>query len=1055
MNRKLTWLHISDIHFHPKKEWRDESSRAELINYLKSTFDKNESLRPDLIFCTGDIAFGESHSSSLVSQYNQAKNFFDELLVVCGRNKMHLPKERLFVIPGNHDVNKNTINTDAQYTINLWAKNPDIHVESINQRFNDRDQEFKGYITRLNEYAQFVKEYLPHQYDIDERQHYAIVNEVNGIKLGIAGFNSAWTCSGPEDDRNIWLAAKWQFNSAKKVLGKADICIGMMHHPIDWLNSADRKVTQHRIARDFHFWLHGHSHSAWVTPIQSHIVIAAGAIGAQESNEFGVNLTSIDLNTHTGVTHLYSKKAESNGWTILPVEHHADDGQWKFDLPSKLRAVGCSMSQASQDAGTSMPVKQESNIKDVLVDKYLTMKLDEALRTYPQQPKVWIEPTIRIKSEISRDSKSSEIKNIADMVTNPRSIIIKAPPQYGLTCLACYMVREAWRAENKSIWLYLDAMVLKPHTASIDEAVSTAMSNLESSEQDIKCVILDSWATGEKDAFKLLKKLCERFKNVPIIVMQRADTGAFDDSNAMDIGRQFEVFYLWSLSRECIRKIVAAYNEAKYVGDEDAVTARIVTDLNVLNLPRTPLNCITLLKVSEVDFDESPINRSEMIKRVLFLLFNIDAIPTYKTRPDLKDCEYVLGYFCEQLIREGNISFTRDKFLNVIHKFCDDNLIDLETHVVFDVLHLNNIIVKRGSFYYFKFSYWIFYFTAQRMRHSPEFATYIFGGMRYAQYPEIIEFYTGIDRNREDALQILIDDIKACRERVKNNCGFPEGWNPYKYATWNPSSEMQAQMKKVIDDGVRESHLPSAIKDQYADRSYDQVKPYHQEIPHFLAESAYHMLTQIMSAGARALRNSDYASPHIKQNLMKEILKCWELITQILLVILPVLARDGRAEYDGNGFVVVGDLPDDPQQRFIRILCEIPSNIVSWFQDDLFSRKMGPLLMRQFESVEVGDLCKHELILLLIAKKPRDWSKHVQNYITSIQKNSYYLLDVYVNLRSDYRYCFASAHTLKDMEHLIKLAAAKHATGDKIPNLKTISKVAKANSGLIPPREIN
>jgi hypothetical protein len=77
----------------------------------------------------------------------------------------------------------------------------------------------------------------------------------------------------------------------------------------------------------------------------------------------------------------------------------------------------------------------------------------------------------------------------------------------------------------------------------------------------------------------------------------------------------------------------------------------------VLNLHRTPLNCLTLLKVSEIDFDESPVNRSEMIKRVLFLLFNIDDVPTYKTRPDLKDCEYVLGYFCEHLIRDGAYSF--------------------------------------------------------------------------------------------------------------------------------------------------------------------------------------------------------------------------------------------------------------------------------------------------------------------------------------------------------------------------------------------------------------
>ena len=34
-------------------------------------------------------------------------------------------------------------------------------------------------------------------------------------KVGIAGFNSAWSCAGLEDDRTLWLAAEWQFNSIK------------------------------------------------------------------------------------------------------------------------------------------------------------------------------------------------------------------------------------------------------------------------------------------------------------------------------------------------------------------------------------------------------------------------------------------------------------------------------------------------------------------------------------------------------------------------------------------------------------------------------------------------------------------------------------------------------------------------------------------------------------------------------------------------------------------------------------------------------------------------
>jgi hypothetical protein len=89
-----------------------------------------------------------------------------------------------------------------------------------------------------------------------------------------------------------------------------------MHHPVDWLNVADRNVAIPRIASDFDFWLHGHSHNAWVTPGQTHIVVAAGAVGAASTDEFGVNLVCIHSNSTTGAVHLHNTRAGTNGWSM-------------------------------------------------------------------------------------------------------------------------------------------------------------------------------------------------------------------------------------------------------------------------------------------------------------------------------------------------------------------------------------------------------------------------------------------------------------------------------------------------------------------------------------------------------------------------------------------------------------------------------------------------------------------------------------------------------------------------------------------------------------------
>lgn len=1036
MNRTLSWLHISDIHFTAKTEWRDRSSRDSLISYLNTLFSSRAAPYPDLIFCTGDIAFGETSAEPLKEQYKSAEEFFDKLLIACGNGKP-LPRDRLFVVPGNHDINRKSINSDAQSSLISWSKESAGRIGLINARFSEKTKELLDAMERLNEYSEFVKYYLPHQFDENGRCTYTRTVPINGITISISGFNSAWSCSGAEDDRNIWLAGAWQFNESEINSKEAELRIGLIHHPVDWLTLAERDIATKRISSDFDFWLHGHCHSAWVTPTTNAITIAAGAVGAETSDEFGVNVTTLDLTTKSGSTSLYSKRSSEAGWTICPIATHAPLGVWNYPLNELQAQVVLTQNQAIDGA----------------VDfklRYFKRRLDEALQSFSSQPSVWVSPILSTASEIAKDARQANKVAVEDICKSPRNAFIKAPPQYGLTCLAHHMIMRAWEI-HKNNWIYLDAKSLKPHRASIEDAIKAELDLLAISRDEIDCIILDSWNTEDKDSIKLINNIIANIGEIPLICMQQIDGGNFTQ-DMVSTEKPHEIYYLWALSRTCLREMVSAYNETRPIGDDDAVTNRLVADFEALNLHRTPLNCLTLLKVSEIDFDESPVNRSEVIRRVLLLLFSSEELPTYKTKPDLKDCEYVLGYFCEILIREEIRLFARDKFLLEIKKCCQERFIDLETNLVFDVLYKNNIIVKRGNLFTFKFRYWVLYFAAQRMHQSKEFAEYILSDMRYINYPEIIEFYTGADRRRDDALVTLIDDLKSSYETVANKCGLQLDMNPYQRATWEPSEEAEAQMRKAISEGIRDSNLPAALKDQYADQTYDQTRPYNQEIGVILREFSVICMLQAMSAAARALRNSDYASPSLKKDLLKEIINCWEYASRVLFIILPILAKEGYASYHGIGFTLGGGFSSGMQERFVEILSVIPANVVGWSQDDVYSKKMAPLFYDKLDDHTIGEIGKHELILLIIEKRPRDWEKQIQKYIATLAKNSFYLLDVYKALRAQYRYSFASGSTLKDIEYLIKLVAAKHVTGARLPSEKTMSKVTFSED-VIPKRD--
>jgi len=424
------------------------------------------------------------------------------------------------------------------------------------------------------------------------------------------------------------------------------------------------------------------------------------------------------------------------------------------------------------------PITSSSNIK-VKVDKseeralndsvslMLNNRLREALCLFSNQPVIWIDPVLSKTHKISNnadDNFDSKV-NLKSIIEKPESIIIKSPPQFGLTCLANYMINEAWG--NGSLWVYLDARTAKKDV--IKKSVEKAIKELNLIGKEISCIVLDSWHSTENGAKKILRNLCSEYKDIPIIVMQTIDDSIFKNGDAgVKINRDFNMLHLLALPRNQIRKVVCNYNDKKNIGDDGVILEKVIKDLDALNIHRTALNCITLLKVSENNFDDSPVNRTKMIEMVLFVLFNIDDLPTYKVKPDLKDCEYVLGRFCEKLIRTRNYRFSRESFLNDLDSFCKEKLLPLEVSVVFDVLYNNHIIMAMESEFVFRASYWIYYFAARRMYSNKDFCDYILFEQSYVSFPEIIEFYTGIDRDRADILEILRNDLEAICDTVGN-----------------------------------------------------------------------------------------------------------------------------------------------------------------------------------------------------------------------------------------------------------------------------------------------
>ena len=110
----IRWLHISDLHLNDCN-----FSSARLRDELPS-FLRNKRMKCDYVFCTGDIRSA-----------NVRPNSFTEDMADYMRNICHavgVPIERLFIVPGNHDVNiNNKTRKDGIFAVIEEMNHPNIH----------------------------------------------------------------------------------------------------------------------------------------------------------------------------------------------------------------------------------------------------------------------------------------------------------------------------------------------------------------------------------------------------------------------------------------------------------------------------------------------------------------------------------------------------------------------------------------------------------------------------------------------------------------------------------------------------------------------------------------------------------------------------------------------------------------------------------------------------------------------------------------------------------------------------------------------------------------
>lgn len=245
-------VHLSDFHL-------SKNTIDDLENFMKGALIEDLILfhnksKIDLILYTGDlINQGGSDFNSIEEAFEQ----FESLVIDFLLKELKMNKNQFFFVPGNHDIDRSADSSRVEKGMTQEL----ISIESISQQIKNVDN-LEG-IRRILPFKKFEKSFFE-DYKEKEITNYNSVYkiDIDGIKIGIAAFNSAWRCYNSAEDQNKILVGMAQIGHSKSYLRECDMKIALMHHHPSFLSEIESDNIESSIERDYDLLLCGHTHKS-------------------------------------------------------------------------------------------------------------------------------------------------------------------------------------------------------------------------------------------------------------------------------------------------------------------------------------------------------------------------------------------------------------------------------------------------------------------------------------------------------------------------------------------------------------------------------------------------------------------------------------------------------------------------------------------------------------------------------------------------------------------------------------------------------------------------
>lgn len=359
---KLNYLHLSDLHFSYSNMRGDKWAvvafdQSVATKSMLRTIEKltEEGKEFDFIFITGDIALRGKRE-----EYRVADIFIEELLKIT-----KVPRNRLYLTPGNHDVDRNKIKN-----FHIERVYPFKTQEEITELLSDPES-LQIFTRKLADFNDFAEKTMGRRHYNETTYHLVESVEMekggHNFRVNLMGLNSCLFAGFDGDDNRKLALGLFQTDRALNQLDeKAMFSICFFHHPFFCFHESD-KISQNRLTQKIDLILTGHLHKplgeAFRSTAGEAVIIGAGAAYETRESKNSFNIVEIDLTNGEGIASFFKYLSDHDLWKKdTDVNPLHEEGCFPFSLSS--------IQKNSLPARITAPPEKENdteNHKEILV----------------------------------------------------------------------------------------------------------------------------------------------------------------------------------------------------------------------------------------------------------------------------------------------------------------------------------------------------------------------------------------------------------------------------------------------------------------------------------------------------------------------------------------------------------------------------------------------------------------------------------------------------------------------------------------------------------------